>query len=340
MAQTTKKMLGIVGITLAVYLGIRYFLPAVVPFLIAYLFVRGIYPFAEKAAGRLPLKKETITLLVLLAGGAVLFMLLWFIGGKVCQQICRMAEHLEEFEAQADQIAHRCCQFVEKRFGIDGESFMYVLEQNVERAEERIQSSVMPNLVQNTMPYVMQGFKYLGMIFLVIVATLLLMKDYDEIRKKLEVYSWYGKSERIVDQLWHVGGAYLKAQLLLLLIVSTICVVGLLILGNPYALVVGILIGLLDVLPFIGTGTVFLPWALISLLKGDFFHAAAYVTLFLAANTTREYLEPRLIGEKVGVYPIVIAIAVYGGVWVYGIFGVFLGPLSLFLIRECAKEIL
>ncbi len=54
---------------------------------------------------------------------------------------------------------------------------------------------------------------------------------------------------------------------------------------------------------------------------GDFFHAAAYFTIFLVANTAREYLEPRLIGDKVGVYPIVIAMVVYAGLCIYGVAG-------------------
>ena len=115
-------------------------------------------------------------------------------------------------------------------------------------------------------------------------------------------------------------------------------VAGLWVLQNSYALLVGILIGFLDALPFIGTGTILLPWAALELFRGDFFHAAAYLTFFLITNSTRDFLEPRLLGEKLGVYPIVIAVVVYVGICIFGPAGVLLGPLMLLVIREVIRE--
>ena len=143
----------------------------------------------------------------------------------------------------------------------------------------------------------------------------------------------------MVGRLWQLGGDYLKAQAVIVLVVIALCVTGLWLMGNPYALLAGILIGLLDALPFIGTGTILLPWALIQVFRKEFFKAAACATLFLVANTAREVLEPKLLGKKLGVYPIVIAAAVYGGMYLYGAAGVVLGPLTLLIVAEWAKEL-
>ena len=132
---------------------------------------------------------------------------------------------------------------------------------------------------------------------------------------------------RIGERLWQMAGLWLRAQLLIMAAVMAECVAGLWVLQNSYALLVGILIGFLDALPFIGTGTILLPWAALELFRGDFFHAAAYLTFFLITNSTRDFLEPRLLGEKLGVYPIVIAPT-----------GVLLGPLMLLVIREVVRE--
>ena len=78
-----------------------------------------------------------------------------------------------------------------------------------------------------------------------------------------------------------MAGLWLRAQLLIMAAVMAECVAGLWVLQNSYALLVGILIGFLDALPFIGTGTILLPWAALELFRGDFFHAAAYLTFFL-----------------------------------------------------------
>ena len=139
-------------------------------------------------------------------------------------------------------------------------------------------------------------------------------------------------------RIWEMGGAYLKAQLIIMGCVIVICVAGLWILKNPYALLIGTVIGLLDVLPFIGTGTILIPWAVISLFTKKFFHAAAYVVLFLIANTTREFLEPKLIGKSLGLYPIAILISVYVGLYLFGPAGVIEGPASVLLIMEIERE--
>ena len=170
------------------------------------------------------------------------------------------------------------------------------------------------------------------------MAVLLIIKDYDEICQKLQKYSTFRHLVRIGERLWQMAGLWLRAQLLIMAAVMAECVAGLWVLQNSYALLVGILIGFLDALPFIGTGTILLPWAALELFRGDFFHAAAYLTFFLITNSTRDFLEPRLLGEKLGVYPIVIAVVVYVGICIFGPTGVLLGPLMLLVIREVVRE--
>lgn len=339
MGEKTKKILGITGITLAVYLGMRYLLPAVAPFFVAFLLARWIYPLADRLERRLPANKGLITLVILLAGTAALAFSGWFLGVKLCEQIRSVIAHLEYYKGQVNEMALGCCRAAERTFGVDGDQVMLFLEQNMNRVQRNIQEYAMPGVVQHSVEYAVGFLKVLGGFFLIFIAILLIMKDYDAIRERLQECRGYQRAVNIFGRLWGLGGAYLKAQLTIMLIVIVICVLGLWMAGNPYALLLGILIGFLDVLPFIGTGTIFIPWALVCLLRGDFFHGAAYFTLFIVASAAREYLEPRLLGHKMGVYPIVIALVVYAGIYIFGVTGVLLGPMSLLIILECVREI-
>ncbi len=339
MTDKAKKILGITGITLAVYLSMKYLLPAVAPFLIAFLLARWIYPLADRMEKKMPVNKGLITLGILLAGTAAVLAAGWFLGTRICEQIRGVVAHLEYYKTQVNEIAWRCCRHVESAFGVDGGEVMLFLEQNMDRAQQHIQNYAVPGLVQYSIEYVMGFLKVLGIFFLIFVAVLLIIKDYDAIRDKLQGCRGYQRMVNIFERLWKLGGAYLKAQMIIMLVVTVICVAGLWMLGNPYALLAGILIGILDVLPFIGTGTIFIPWALLCVLRSDFFHAAAYFTLFLVANTTREYLEPKLLGDKMGIYPIVIALVVYAGLYIFGVSGVILGPVSLLIVLECVREL-
>lgn len=338
MSEKTRKILGIMGITLAVYLGMRYLLPAVAPFFVAFLLARWIYPLADRLEKRLPVNKGMITLVILLAGTAAVAFSGWFLGAKLCDQIRSVVSHLEYYKSQVNEMALGCCRAAERTFGLDGDQVMVFLEKNMNQAQRHLEEYAMPGVVQHSARYVVGFLKVLGGFFLIFIAILLIMKDYDAIRERLRECRGYQRTVNIFERLWSLGGAYLKAQLTIMLIVIVICVLGLWMTGNPYALLLGILIGVLDVLPFIGTGTIFVPWALLCLLGGDFFHAAAYFTLFILASGTREYLEPRLLGDKMGVYPIVIALVVYAGIYIFGVSGVLLGPMSLLIILECMRE--
>lgn len=339
MVEKIKKFFGITGIALAVYLGMKYFLPVVAPFFAAYLLVRCIYPLASRLEGRVHLKKQTISMVIMLLGTAVIGVAVWILVVNLCNQIRGVIEHLEFYEAEIERMLNSCCQMIENTFGFDGNNVMAFIEQSLDNLTLRIESYLLPNLLQHGMACAMFIMKVLGVFFIIFIAVILLMRDYDEIKEKLENYGGYKKTMNIIDRLWKLGGEYLKAQGTIMLIVIVICVVGLSIIGNSYSLLVGIIIGVLDVLPFIGTGTILIPWAIICLLQGDIFHVVAYVVLFLVANTTREYLEPRMLGDKLGVYPIVIAIVVYAGIRIYGVTGILLGPLTLLTITECVREI-
>ncbi len=131
---------------------------------------------------------------------------------------------------------------------------------------------------------------------------------------------------------------YLKAQGLIILVVILMCTAGLWMLGNPYFLLLGILIGMMDALPFIGTGTLLIPMAVYLIFRGSYGLAAGHVVLFLATYVTREFLEPRLIGAKLGIYPFAMIVVVYVGLYLYGPAGVLLGPVSLLLVMEVLRE--
>ena len=160
-----------------------------------------------------------------------------------------------------------------------------------------------------------------------------------KVREQLRNYRLYRHVEHISGRMWHQGGMYLKAQAMIIGIVSILCVLGLWLLGNPYFVLLGVAAGLLDALPFIGTGTVLLPVAFFLVLQGSYAKAAGYGVLFFITYVAREFLEPRLIGARLGIYPFVMVVVVYAGLYLYGPSGVVLGPVTLLLILETVREL-
>ena len=202
---------------------------------------------------------------------------------------------------------------------------------------QKCRTDVVPKLMNYSIGYV-KGFLVGFTIFIVImVSTILILADYPNIRKKAVEHPIGNLIYRIGRNMKKAGGTYLKAQLIILLIISSICCVGLFLTGNSYAVLVGCGIGLCDALPFFGTGTVFIPWLLFKVFCGQYLLAGAYGIIYLICNFTREFLEPKLIGNKLSIHPMLVLISTYVGLCVFGVFGFFLGPVAGLLIAEIYK---
>ena len=336
--EKQKRIIYAAATILSVYLGMRYLLRLIAPFFIAWILVRLFNPLAEVIRRKIPLKKEWITLFLLSLFLGALGVGCYFLVIQLLEQIRRFISNLDLYIEELYHFFDSCSIIIEQTFGIRSEDTLAFVDRNISAFQENIEIRFIPSLFSNSLQWAGYLFQGAGMLFLVFIAVTLLMKDYDVIREKLSHYRPFIHLSRIVSRIFSLGGAWLKAQSFILLLVTLICVAGLWLSGNSYALLLGILIGLLDALPFLGTGTVFLPWAFVCCFQKDFIHAAGYVTIFLVTNTLREYLEPKLLGDKIGVYPIVIALVVYLGLCIYGPTGVLLGPLTLFIIMEIFQE--
>ena len=333
-----KKLVRGIGVTLAVYFVIKYLLPYVTPFLIAYVLVHMLNPVVEKIRTKLNWKKEIIVS-VLLAVLLILFFYLFYL--VYCQlmiQIRRIAMNFDEYYVCFCEMVDECCLMAEKNFGIKVDAVKEFVYTSLEHASQQIRVYIIPGIVNYSMRYLKKLADAGLFILMLFVSVILLMKDYDEMKKKLEKYKWFQHYHNISKRMWKQGGMYIKAQMMIIFVVMLLCTAGLWALGSPYFLVLGILIGLMDALPCIGTGTDLIPIAVVLLFQQNFRLAAGYVGLFLLTYVVRELLEPRLIGAKLGVYPFVMVVVVYAGLYLFGTAGVLLGPVMLLTVIEILRE--
>ncbi|NLL76801.1 MAG: AI-2E family transporter, partial [Clostridiales bacterium] len=120
----------------------------------------------------------------------------------------------------------------------------------------------------------------------------------------------------------------------ILCIISGLCAVTLFFTGIEGGISLGVFTGFMEMLPFIGTGMVLIPLAFWQILNEHYVRAVICVILYVTCIIIRELLEPKLVGEQVGILPVCILFAVYAGVKLFGIFGIIKGPLALITIYE------
>lgn len=134
-------------------------------------------------------------------------------------------------------------------------------------------------------------------------------------------------------------GSYLKAEATLILISFIEVLIGLYIfkwigLNVEYPLLSALGIGFVDALPILGSGTVMLPWAIISAVNGDLNLGIAIFVLYVIILVVHQLLEPRIVGNNIGIHPIFTLIAMYTGFKFSGIIGLFIGPIVLIILQN------
>jgi predicted PurR-regulated permease PerM len=91
---------------------------------------------------------------------------------------------------------------------------------------------------------------------------------------------------------------------------------------NPYSLLLAFLIAVVDVLPFLGTGFILIPWALYNLVVADYRTAVWLVILYLICLLSRQLLQPKIIGDSVGLDPMITLLLIYVGFKLDGLRGI------------------
>ena len=129
-------------------------------------------------------------------------------------------------------------------------------------------------------------------------------------------------------------GRWLRAQCVLIVITFFQLLVGLLLIRQPYALLLAVVIAFIDALPVFGTGTVLLPWAVLCCLEGNFPKGIALTALYLVIWLVRSIMEPKLMAQSAGLPPLPALAAMYIGFCAMGVAGMILGPILLLLIKQ------
>lgn len=338
--DNVKKTILLAGVTLAVYLSMRYVLPIVIPFLLGALLAMMLNPIVDRIVCRTGKGRSVTAMLVIFVVLGVVGTVCFFVGRTACMQLTELVKHAESIEGGVRDIWCDCCGRIEQSLGVQIGEAEQLFTKLQDKMRSRFTSSTLPYLLKNSMSYAKAVFSVMGVALVSVISGMLILTDYPVLAQAVRKSGIGQLAIQIKQHAKEAGGTYLKAQTVILLIISLICVLGLFLTGNSYALLAGMGIGLCDALPFIGTGTIFVPWMIIDILNGKYVLAAVYGLLYVICSFVRQLLEPRLIGGRLGYPPIVVLMSIYIGVHVYGAAGVLLGPISGFLICELYQAFL
>lgn len=169
-----------------------------------------------------------------------------------------------------------------------------------------------------------------------IITTLFLTMDYrlivNFIRSQLsEKYkALVTDSKKIFfNTIWKM----IRAYAIIMTITCLELFIGLSILKIEYALVLALIICVVDILPVLGTGTVIIPWAIYEFIMGNANMALGLVVMYILITVIRNFIEPKIVGQSVGLHPIVTLTSMYVGLQLFGFFGMLMMPIIIIMIK-------
>lgn len=317
------------------YLFIVHLLPYLLPFVLAALLAVVLEPgvrFLEKR--RLPRGVATFLVLVLLVLLVLASTTLLFT--KLVLELANLYRSLPTYYNDAVGLVERALQWA----GNFSASLPLPIRNLVEAQMEKIYQ-VLAGLLQFLLDTLKGIPGTLGILGVTFLATFFLSKDKAMITSfllGLFPTEWQRKLLRIKEDVLAATFGFIRAELALVLFTLVGATAGLLVLGVEYALTIGLLAGLLDLLPVLGPALIFLPWIGYSLLLGDLTLGLKLALLYAILAGLRQFSEARVVGQGIGVHPLATLFFLYLGIRTFGAGGFLIGPLAAIILKAAVKS--
>lgn len=330
-----KKLFGLVAIVAVVYLGFRYFLPLFLPFLIAVVIARCLRRPVRFLWKRLRIKPAIsgailIVLFLLVVGGGLVYL-----ARLLLSQFALLVENYDGYRSEWKGYVEDICRYCDNALRMEKGRTFSLLSDGLDGILLFFREELFSFVTKHSLKAAISVTELAVNLIIIFVSTLLLLSE--GIKEKKDggkMGLWKQEWQVVRREVSGAGMAYIKTQAILIAFVSLTCALGLLVLENPYALLIGVLIGIFDAFPLLGSVMILVPWAVICFIRGKVFAGAVLLTLYGICQFLREYLEPKLLGGRMGISPLSSLMSVSVGYELFGVPGLFLGPFGLVLIRS------
>lgn len=334
-----KKMIVLLAVTGAVYFFLQYLTPLLAPVLLAMLFVTIFGPLMKRMNRSLHFPRPLSAIALLVVATVFLAGLLWVLTSWVLGSLPVWIENLEMQEREWLEVVRGLCRNVGEIIGVDAVYLENTVSGRLQEGLDSLEENILPGMLSQSMQYVRWFAELGGFLVTFLIASVLLAKDYDGIMNRLLDQEACHVLLEVICGIVRYIATFVKAQGI---IMTTIAVTAALILGAAgiqHGILWGILAGILDALPFIGTGVVLVPLGILQVLEGNWGRALICGVLYVVCIFLREVMEPRLIGRRIGVSPIAVLVSLYAGIRLFGVWGIIKGPLGFVLIYETYRSL-
>lgn len=300
---------------------------AFLPFIIALLLAFLLEPLVVRLMRSIHIRRPYAAVLTLSLTIAVLSLFVFLIIARLYTELSELAITLPNYGYVVD-LATKQVDSVEKFVKVNPQ-IQSTLFTSTETLARTLQEWAKSGSV-----FLLGFLAALPRVFIVLivslVATLLMSSSYPNVKQFIsDVFPrrWHVSAQAISEGLGAAVVGYIRAQAILVSVTALTTIVGLLLIGNRYAVTLGVLAGFLDLVPIVGTGILFVPWIVGLLILGSFGEGLKLLVMWFITVVVRQFLEPRIMAKGIGLHPLPTLISMYVGLQLLGgVVGLIVGP--------------
>ncbi|WP_054948628.1 sporulation integral membrane protein YtvI [Numidum massiliense] len=355
------QTLGIIWRTLLVLLVVggsfvllRYTIPLIYPFIIAWLIALAIEPFVRFLEKRCHIPRWGGTTLSLLFFLGALSALITVAVIRIVNESTRLVQFIQAnintFSASvADWFSNRASAFTQLEQAIEhslkqlqhltGGTQAVPIADSVQKSLQSL-AEFITGLITAFISFLGSFLGNLPFILTVLVVISLgsffISKNWPKLHahgRRLLPNVVQDSGGAVITDLKKALVGFVRAQLTLVTLTAIIVLVGLMVLQVNYALTLALIIGFVDLLPYIGVGAVMIPWVIYLFIAGNYSLAIGLSVLYTVIIVVRQLLEPKVYASNIGLDPLVTLLAIFVGLQLFGVLGLIIGPTAMVILN-------
>lgn len=320
---------------------LKKFVPMFLPFLLGLLLAAILTPLVSMISKKSGAGHSLCSVAVLLAFYGILVGILVFFGSNIFSFLQDMAGKLPQFYTQ---IIEPEMQLLYEKIAVSFPEYQDKIIPMWASMENTLQSGIMEisaTLIGWGASWIVGFPAILIQLIFMVISSFFFLIDYDQIwgfvlrqfkEERRMMITEIASSARTV--VWKI----LRVYALMMTITFVELYIGFSLLKFPMPMLLGFLVAIVDILPVLGTGTVLIPWAMILCILGKSGLGAGVFVLYLVITVVRQTLEPKVIGQQVGLHPVVTLLCIFAGAQLIGILGIFTFPVIATMIKKMNDE--
>lgn len=301
-------------------------LTAFLPFILALIVAFLLEPAVQGLMRALRVRRAYAAFLTLVAALGILGLFLFLLITRLYTELSELAVNLPNYSIVIDYVT-RQVNSIEKFITVNPQ-----VQNTLYSATESLLKSLQEWAKSGSI-FLLNFLAALPEVFIVllvsIVATLLVSSSFPSVKRFIEGLfpkRWHLSAQVVGQDLSTAMVGFLRAELTLISITAVTTIVGLSLIGNRYAFILGVLAGLLDLVPVVGTGMLFVPWIGGLLIMGFWGEGIKLAVMWLITVIIRQFLEPKILSKNIGLEPLQTLVSMYVGLKLFGGIGLILGP--------------